>query len=152
MKKLTLLLQSLILVIVFSIIFSACGGSKKIQNVTNAQKITLPFQGKNYVTDKSTIRAVASANSKDLQAAKTESAANARAEIGATIKVTMQRVGDDYKNSRQIDDQKEFEKKYESFTREVINETMSGSFIADYDQQKFKEEFEKAIHELGNKN
>lgn len=101
-----------------------CGGPKKLEKQAGMEEVTLPLSGKEYQSDKEFYRAKGSGKSPDIATAKKIALNNAKAEIAGLINSTIKTVTDNYVNQRSIADAQDFESKFESLTREVVNQQL----------------------------
>jgi hypothetical protein len=109
-----------------AMLLPGCKSSKDIQKTTGAQEITLPFSGKEYQSDDKAIRAKNVGKSPDLALSKKIAMQNANSELASKIKLTIQKVMDQYTNQRSVGNVQEYENKVEEKVREIVNETLSG--------------------------
>ena len=100
-------------------------------------KLPLPLSGKQYRTDKEYFRSVQSGKSPDLSTAKKIALNNAKSEIAGLINSKIKTVTDNYTNQRSTANAQDFENKFETMTREVVNQQLSD--IAIKDEKIFKE-------------
>ncbi len=121
------------------IMIAACSSSKKttIQKSSGSTEITLPFENKEYKTDKDFFRARQTGKSPDMATAKKIAMQNAKSELASNIQSTVKKVTDQYTNQRTIGDKQEFENKFEELSREVSNQKIGGVKIVG--EKLFKE-------------
>ncbi len=110
---------------------------KKASAENGSTEITLPFQGKEYRTDKEFFRSVQSGKSPDMSTAKKIALNNAKAEIAGLINSKIKAVTDNYTNQHSTANAQDFENKFETMTREVVNQQLSDISIKD--DKLFKE-------------
>jgi len=108
----------------FMIVIS-CKGPKKLEKETGMEEITLPLSGKEYQSDKEYFRAKASGKSPDISTAKKIALNNAKSEVAGLINTRIKTVTDNYVNQRSLAEAQDFESKFESLTREVVNQQLS---------------------------
>lgn len=127
MKKLLLGFAS------FCLIFSlaSCGGEKKVASgqpePMDEKEVEVNLYCSEYAhSDAEHFRAHAIGESRDPMIAKKKAQSNAKAELAATIQTKIKGVVDNYVNSREFNNKEEVEERFESLTREVINQTLSG--------------------------
>lgn len=101
-----------------------CGGPKKLEKQAGMEEVALPLSGKEYQSDKEYYRAKGSGKSPDISTAKKIALNNAKAEIAGLINSTIKTVTDNYVNQRAVADAQDFESKFESLTREVVNQQL----------------------------
>jgi hypothetical protein len=121
MKKilyLTLVSASLVL------LNTSCGGPKKMEATEDSQEVILPLSGKEFQSDKEFYRAKASGKSPDIATAKKIALNNAKAEVAGLISSKIKTVTDNYTNQRSVADAQDFESKFETMTREVVNQQL----------------------------
>jgi hypothetical protein len=117
--------------------FASCKHTKKLQKVTKAQEITVPFSENKYKSDKDFFRAKQSGKSPDLATAKKIALQNAKAELAGNIQSLVKRVTDQYTNQRTVGNKQDFENKFEELSREVVDQTLTDVKIMD--EKIFKE-------------
>ncbi len=135
MKKLILPFSLCFCTILF---FTNCSRkTTPIQKETGAIKISIPFISDQYRSDKEHFRKTASANGPDMQYAKELALLNAKAGMTADISSLMQRVFDQYKNQRTIQNKAEFELIAEQRTIESVKEMIAN--VKDLGEELMKE-------------
>jgi hypothetical protein len=102
----------------------SCGGPKKLENSEKSDEIILPFSGSDYQSNKEFYRAKSSGKSPDLATAKKIALTNAKAEVAGLISAKVKAVTDNYTNQRSTADATDFENKFETMTREVVNQQL----------------------------
>jgi hypothetical protein len=104
----------------------SCGGPKKttVANQPGTEEVILPLSGKEYQSDKEFYRATSSGKSPDISTAKKIALNNAKAEIAGLINTKIKAVTDNYTNQRSTADAQDFENKFETMTREVVNQNL----------------------------
>jgi len=105
-----------------------CKSKKDIAKATNSSEMELPFSGKNYKTDESNFRSVASGTSTDLNTAKEIAMMNARSEISYSIKTVTKNVADIYINERNG----EHGEKLDRISRQVSKAVITNIIVADH--------------------
>jgi len=113
------------------IALASCKSTKKLEAVTGAQEITVPFSDSKFKTDKEFFRAKQMGKSPDLATAKKIALMNAKAELAGNINALVKRVTDQYTNQRTVGNKQEFENKFEELTREVVDQTLTGVRLID---------------------
>jgi hypothetical protein len=111
--------------IIAIVTFTSCQSTKKLQKVTGAQEITVPFSESKYKSDKDFFRAKQMGVSPDLATAKKIALLNAKAELASNIKSLIKRVTDQYTNQKTVENKQEFESKFEELSREVVDQTLT---------------------------
>lgn len=134
MKKISLFLAASVAI---ALILSSCGGPKKASTESGSTEVTLPLSGQQYRTDKEYFRSVQSGKSPDLATAKKIALNNAKSEIAGLINSKIKTVTDNYTNQHSTANAQDFENKFETMTREVVNQQLSD--IAIKDEKLFKE-------------
>jgi len=76
-------------------------------------------------SDKEYFRAKASGKSPDISTAKKIALNNAKSEVAGLINTRIKTVTDNYVNQRSLAEAQDFESKFESLTREVVNQQLS---------------------------
>jgi hypothetical protein len=126
MKKLVYLLMFAVSV---SFLLTNCKSTKSVES--GSKELSLPFEGKEFKSDKEYYRAKANAKSPDLSTAKKAALNNAKAEIAGLINTKIKTVTDNYTNQRSTADAQDFENKFETMTREIVNQQLSDVQIMD---------------------
>lgn len=106
----------------------ACGGEKKsvdMKDNKSREEVTLPFSESKYSSDKSTFREKANGTSMDLSTSKKIAMTNAKAQLAGLINTKIKEVTDQYVNQRQVGADQEFESKFETMTRSVVNQQLN---------------------------
>ncbi|HEY8402726.1 MAG TPA: hypothetical protein VIK89_15765 [Cytophagaceae bacterium] len=126
MKKSTLLFMVLITSSLF--VFEGCKSKKKAkaEPPKGEVQVKLYCSGADYFTTKDYFRANSLGESTDQVAAKKKAMSNAKAELASMVNTTIKGVIDNYLNSREFNNKEELEERFESLTREVINQEISG--------------------------
>jgi len=104
-------------------------GSKKQALHSASTEVILPFQGKEYRSDKNFFRATQVGRSPDLATAKKIALLNARSELATNIQAVVKRVAENYTNQRTVGDPQEFANKFDENIREVVNNTLGEANI-----------------------
>jgi hypothetical protein len=118
------------LVLIGAVAVSSCGGKKKITQNDLGTEVITPCNDDEFPTSKTHFRATGTSESTDLSMAKRKATTDARANLAAVINTTIKTVTDRYSNERQVGNAQEFEEKFESLTREVVNQEMNNVAIA----------------------
>jgi len=119
------IMKKTIFLLLVAILFTSCGGYKKINKKTTKQSIGdgiiyVHCSGSDYESDKKYFRANQSSKSSDLSMAREKSLTMAKRRLASNIQTVLKSVTERYANDRQIDDKSEFTQKYENMTREVV--------------------------------
>jgi len=110
------------------IILSGCKSKEKISKVEDQGEtlIEVYCSGPDYQSDNEFFRANQVGESVDQATAKKKAQSNARAELASSIETTIKTVVDNYVNSRELNNVEEAEERYESLSREVVNQKLTG--------------------------
>ena len=107
----------LFLLVVLTTLYS-CKTTKNLE-------ISAPFSEKKYKSNKNFFRVTSSGNSKDLETAKKKAIMNAKSELSGNIRSTVKAVTDQYTNSTTVENNEQFENKFEELARTVVKEILS---------------------------
>ncbi len=184
------------LVIVIGIIMSSCGSSKKLpkaENPSGETHLKVYCSGPEFRSDDKYFRSNSEGESLDAVTSKKKALINARAEMAAQIKAVITGMEDNYKNSMELNNVENIEEKFQSFTRQMLDQELAGTrticeertktsegkyktYIAlelagdeifnamnqrlskdaktkiDYDYEKFRGAYEKALQDYREKN
>jgi hypothetical protein len=119
MKKLIYLLMFTASV---SFMLTSCHTTKEATK--GSEEISLPLSGKEYQSNKEYYRSKSSGKSPDISTAKKIALTNAKAEVAGLINSKIKAVTDNYTNQRSTADAQDFENKFETMTREVVNQQL----------------------------
>jgi len=111
------------------IMTTGCGKKKKLAEAQPPAGETVLKEycaGAEYMSDKKHFRASGLGESMDQAVAKKKALSNARAEIAQSLETTLQGVVDNYANSRELNNVEEATERFESMTREIIDQRLSG--------------------------
>jgi hypothetical protein len=118
---------------------AACSGSKKATKKTVGTMLKdLPCQ-KEGRSDKKNFRAYADAKSQNMNMARQKAMTQAKANLAGIISTTIKTVNDSYMNERQFGDKMEFEAKFESLTREIVNQQLNNIEVVCEEQSVTKD-------------
>ncbi len=111
--------------------FIIIGGCKSKEKVAKAEDqgetlIEVYCSGPEFQSNNEFFRANQVGESLDQATAKKKAQSNARAELAASIETTVKSVVDNYVNSRELNNVEEVEERFESLTREVANQKLTG--------------------------
>ncbi|MEM7160930.1 MAG: hypothetical protein AAF487_00690 [Bacteroidota bacterium] len=105
-------------------------GCKKKKEVVKAPEGETPIteycSGPDFFSSKDYFRASGLGESMDQATAKKKALNNARADLAATLQVTINSVIDNYVNSREFNNKEEIEERFEGLTREIVKQNMVG--------------------------
>ncbi len=108
-----------------SLTFVGCGKKENISKSTGFKEIKTPCSGPDYRSNNKFFRADNSAQSMDLSTSREKALHNAKARLSSLINTKIKAVTDRYVNERDFGENSEFEQKFESMTREVVNQNLS---------------------------
>lgn len=113
----------------------SCRSSRVQEPAVTEQQSALPkgeteivvfCSGPEYETSAGVFRANSMGQSMDMDVAKRKAMANARLELASSIETTVRGVTDNYVNSTSAGSDEQVESRYESLTREVVNQELRG--------------------------
>ncbi|OFX21569.1 MAG: hypothetical protein A2041_01285 [Bacteroidetes bacterium GWA2_31_9b] len=110
--------------VVISSIFTSCK-SKEVSNVKNETEIEVFCSGDQYRSDKGNFRANSIGESTDQITARKKAMSNAKADLAGLIQTVIKGTTDNYVNSREFNNVEEVEERFESLTREVLNQQLN---------------------------
>ena len=108
------------------IAFNGCKSKEKVAKAPGEELIEVHCSGPEYSTDSEYFRANSVGESLDQATAKKKAMSNARADLASSVETTIKGVVDNYVNSRELNNTEEVEERFESLTREVINQKLTG--------------------------
>lgn len=120
--------NSLLLVLFAAVVMTGCGSAKSVAQ-TQDVAVDVPCSGLEFQTNKEYFRASAMGLSTDMSIAKKKAMTNARAEIAAAIKAKVETVTDNYASSYQQGEKDESKSRYQSLTRTVVEQELSGTRV-----------------------
>lgn len=122
MKKLILISM---VAVSFLMMNTACGTKKVVvEKQSGTEEVILPLSGKEYQSDKEYYRAKSSGKSPDIATAKKIALNNAKSEIAGLISAKMKAVTDNYTNQRSTANAQDFENKFETMSKEVVDQQL----------------------------
>lgn len=121
MKK-TFIYLSLVVVALATV---SCGGSKEV-TTSQEQVIVVPCSGLEFTTSAEYFRANAVGVSNSLEIASQKAMTTARAKLSASIETTVKTVTDNYLSSYEENASEEARGRFQSLTREVVNQKLTG--------------------------
>ena len=131
MKRINLLGTALLTIVVMT----SCGSSKPVTQtvqqpaVQQDVEINVPCSGPEFQTNKEYFRASSMGLSTDMSIAKKKAMTEARAEIATAINAKVKSVTDSYVSSYQQDENDESKSRYQSLTRTVVEQELSGTRV-----------------------
>ena len=131
MKAKMNLASQILAAIILVLAFNACKSSKKAIKPTDMGE-TLVEQyctGSEYQSSKDYFRANGVAESMDQSVAKQKALTNARTLLAQQIQLTVKNVTDNYNKSVEGNNVEDLEERFETMTREVTNQTLTGTKI-----------------------
>lgn len=116
----------LLTVLGFIVAFSGCKSKEKVAKVPGEEIIEVYCSGPEFFANAEYFRANQVGESLDQATAKKKAMSNARADLASSVETTIKGVVDNYVNSRELNNVEEVEERFESLTREVINQKLTG--------------------------
>lgn len=105
--------------------FTSCKSKKEVSNVRNETLIEVYCSGAEYRSDKNNFRANSIGESSDQVVARKKAMSNAKADLAGLIETVIKGTTDNYTNSREFNNVEEVEERFETLTREVINQQLN---------------------------
>ncbi len=118
-------LKNLFSAVAVAIMLTACGTSKKVETPKGETLVVTPCSGTKFMSDSKTFRASAMGTSHSKETAEQKAMTAARAKLAASIETTIKTVTDSYVSSYEVNQQEEVRSKYQSLTREVVNQKVN---------------------------
>jgi hypothetical protein len=119
---------------------TGCKSSKEsVKKVPSEEEVVRYCYGPEYQTDKEHFRASATGESMDQMMSEKKAGSEARAKLAAQIETVVKTVTDNYGKSAEMNKKEELMKRYETLSREVINQKLSGTHEICNKQTKTKE-------------
>ena len=114
--------------LVLALVISGCKSKEKAASTKDQDEtlIEVYCSGPDYQSNNEYFRSNQVGESVDQATAKKKAMSNARAELAAAIETQVKGVIDNYVNSREMNNLEEAEERFESLTREVINQKLNG--------------------------
>ncbi|MCT4615708.1 MAG: hypothetical protein N4A49_12620 [Marinifilaceae bacterium] len=130
MKTITLKLTNSLLAVALVFGLFACGGSKAGKDALSVKQqgeslIEVYCTGPDYQSNKDKFRASAIGESLDQMVAKKKASTNVKAELASLVQTTIKGTIDNYVNSTEMNNVEQVEERYESLTREVVNQKLT---------------------------
>lgn len=126
-KHIFTLANGLLMIAALSLFMTACKSKKVSPSQMGEREIVTYCSGPEYQSDNKTFRASALGESQGQMVAKQKAMTNARAELAAAINTTIKTVTDNYVKSGTYNNKEELMENYEGLTREVVNQTLTGT-------------------------
>jgi hypothetical protein len=111
--------------VIMSGTFTSCKSSKEVSNVKNETVIEVYCSGPEYRSDKNTFRANSIGESSDQVVARKKAMSNVKADLAGLIQTVIKGTTDNYTNSREFNNVEEVEERFETLTREVVNQQLN---------------------------
>ncbi|MBI9055375.1 MAG: LPP20 family lipoprotein [Bacteroidales bacterium] len=111
--------------VVFGSTFTSCKSKQEVSNVKNETLIEVYCSGPDYRSDKNNFRANSIGESLDQGTARKKAMSNAKADLAGLIQTVIKGTTDNYVNSREFNNVEEVEERFESLTREVLNQQLN---------------------------
>lgn len=113
---------------VCGLILCGCGGQKQMvqQKPQEDVEVLVPCSGPEYMPDAEHFRASAMGISNSQEIASQKAMTAARAKLASAIQTTVKTVTDNYSSSYEMGQQEEAKGRFQSITREVVNQTLNG--------------------------
>ncbi len=109
---------------------TSCGSSKKITtNELGEKEVVVPCSGSEFQSNSKAFRFSAIGESMDQMTAKKKAMSEARAGLAAAINTVVKSVTDNYVKDGNYNNKEELMKNYEGISREVVNQTLSGTIV-----------------------
>jgi len=114
--------------LVMAVIISGCKSKEKAASSKDQGEtlIEVYCSGPEYFSNNEYFRANQVGESVDQATAKKKAMSNARADLASSVQTTIKGVVDNYVNSRELNNVEEAEERFESLTREVIDQKLTG--------------------------
>jgi predicted transcriptional regulator len=113
---------------ILAVVIGGCKSKEKAASVKDQGETLIETycSGPEFQSSKDYFRSNQVGESVDQATAKKKALSNARAELAAAIETQVKGVIDNYVNSREMNNREEAEERFESLTREVINQKLNG--------------------------
>ena len=112
--------------VVALLVISGCKSKEKAVKESGETLIEVYCSGPEFFANAEYFRANQVGESVDQATAKKKALSNARADLASSVETTIKGVIDNYVNSRELNNIEEAEERFESLTREVINQKLTG--------------------------
>ncbi len=130
MKAITFapLLRTLALVFLAGLVATGCKKKKEVVEAAPEGEVLINeyCAGPEYFSNEEFFRSNGLGESMDQATARRRAMSNARADLAASINTLVKGTVDNYVNSREFNNREEIQERYESLTREVINQELNG--------------------------
>ncbi len=132
--KSNILLRSSLVVMAFALALgsTSCKSKKKAEQVITPSsegeiEVKLYCSGSEYFSTKDAFRANAVGESMDQNTSKRKALNEARTQLASSIQTTIKATTDNYVNSREFNNKEEVLERFESLSREVVNQELNGT-------------------------
>jgi len=112
-------------VVIFGSTFTSCKSKKEVTDVKGETLVEVFCSGPDYRSDKTNFRANATGESTDMEIARKKATSNSKAALAGQIQTVIKGTTDNYVNSREFNNVEEVEERFESLSREVINQQLN---------------------------
>lgn len=123
-------INTIALLVLALVLTTGCGKKKKLVEAKKppvGETVLKEYcAGPEYMSDKKNFRASGLGESMDQAVAKKKALSNARAELAQMLETTLTGVVDNYANSRELNNVEEATERFETLTREVIDQQLTG--------------------------
>lgn len=114
-------------VVMAGVLLCACGGQKQlVQKPQEDVEVIVPCSGPEYMPDAEHFRASAMGVSNSQEIASQKAMTAARTKLAAAIQTTVRTVTDNYLSSYEMGQQEEAKGRFQSLTRETVNQVLNG--------------------------
>jgi hypothetical protein len=123
-------IANILLVMVLATAMTACGSSKKVALGGSDEELVNDYcTGGEYQSSSTAFRYTAVGESMDQMMSKKKAMSEARAGLAAEINTKVKAVTDNYGKDAKINNKEEFMARFETMSREVVNQTLSGVIV-----------------------
>ena len=112
--------------LVFSVGMIGCKGKKAAAPPEGEVEVKMYCSGPDYFSNDEFFRANAVGESLDQMTSKKKAMSNAKADLASSINTTIKATIDNYVNSREVNNVEQVNERFESLTREVVNQQLVG--------------------------
>ncbi len=127
-NRITFYLVAMFISVVITGLVTSCKSSKKTTVAQQGEtELIIPCAGTGYMTDNEHLRANAIGESMDQMTSKKKALTEARAIMASELQTVVKTVTDNYVKSGEFDNKEELLERYESLTREVIKQELTGT-------------------------
>jgi hypothetical protein len=116
--------MAVLTVVIFTV--SSCRSKQATPTIqAGSERVTIPFQSKEYRSNNTHFRAVNQGNSVDYAMARRIAMQNARTELASGIEAVVKAVTEQYADQRQVGNRQEFQTRLEEQSRTVVNQQLN---------------------------